>query len=703
MPDQKLEQRKFLWRQVDFTVASLHFVRLYIERKVLVGEQGIILVAIPLVFEVLFLMTLGGLLAEAEAKAEEIEHSRKIMVETDGLIAMAHLCAASLFQYHTTQSLKARDEYDRTIDEMPVRFARLEELVGNDPVEKKHIDNIRPRLALGIKVMREMRAAADDRESLHEVWKAHHLTKDLFKFLRGLIVGMQQVTIIERSKHPNSPEELAKDRLVVKQFVVIGVALNIFVALAAAAIFTRNLARRVEVLTENTVRLSTGGKLLEPQHGEDEIARLDSFFHSMAKRLREQEELLRASEERTRSTIQNMLVGLVIIDDDGTINSINKRTEELFELSESEIKGRRITSLFADTDNMTIDSFLAKIASEAMGRVSDMTGRRKSGTFPIEVALTKMQTVEGTKLVLNILDVTERYEVERLKKELLSMVSHDLRTPPTSVHSSLSLLGTGAYGKLNDGGMELIENSEAEVDRLIALIGDLLDIARMEAGKLDLNYDERNLTSVIESSVKALKVLADMNKVKFKIPDEDFIVTIDGDRIVQVLVNLLSNALKFSPQNSVIEVGVERKEGNVEVSVIDQGPGIPSEFEARIFQRFEQAGKDESGTGDASGSSQNSSQNAHSSLGEGHHSAGNEQDSPGNNSSANEDSSSNGPFVPSLTSKASPDGKRVSQGTGLGLAICRGIIECHGGAIGARNNLNGGSTFWFSVPADPTT
>jgi PAS domain S-box len=626
-------------------------------------------------------MTLGWLLAEAEAKAEQIEHSRKIMVETDGLIAMAHLCAASLFQYHTTQSIKARDEYDKTIDEMPKRFARLEALVGNDPVEKPHIDNIRPRLALGIKVMREMRAAADDRESLHEVWKVHHLTKDLFKFLRGLIGGMQQVTIIERSKHPNSPEELAKDRLVVKQFVVIGVGLNIFLALAAAAFLTRNLTRRVEVLTENTVRLSEGKKLLEPQRGEDEIARLDSFFHNMAKRLKEQEELLRASEERTRSTIQNMLVGLVIIHDDGTIDSINKRTEELFEVSESEIRGERITSLFADTENMTIDSFLSKITLEAMGRVSDMTGKRKSGTFPIEVALTKMQTVEGTKLVLNILDVTERYEVERLKKELLSMVSHDLRTPLTSVHSSLSLLGTGAYGKLNDSGMELIENSEAEVDRLIALIGDLLDIARMEAGKLDLNYDERNLTNVIENSVNAVKILADMKKVKFKIPDEDFMVTIDGDRIVQVLVNLLSNALKFSPQNSVIEIGVERKDSNVEVSVSDQGPGIPSEFQNRIFQRFEQAGKESPGNGGDS--------------------AGKRDTDNGDVHSGNEESASINREVPSLSSQPTPDGKRVSQGTGLGLAICRGIIECHGGVIGARNNPEQGSTFWFSVPAKP--
>lgn len=306
-------------------------------------------------------------------------------METDGLIAMAHLCAASLFQYHTTQSERARQDYDRTIDEMPVRFARLEKLVENDPIEKRRLATLRPRLQFGIDVMKEMRAAIDDFESIREIWKAHHLTKDLFKFLRGLIGGMQEVTIIERAKHPNSPEELAKDRLVVKQFVAAGVVLNILFALAAATILARRLTHRVEVLTENTVRLSEGKELIAPDRGEDEIARLDSFFHSMAKRLKEQEELLRASEERTRSTIQNMLVGLVIINNDGTINSINKRTEELFEVSESEIKGGKITSLFADADNMTIDSFLAKIASEAMGRVSDMTGKRKSGTFPIEV------------------------------------------------------------------------------------------------------------------------------------------------------------------------------------------------------------------------------------------------------------------------------------------------------------------------------
>jgi signal transduction histidine kinase len=225
-----------------------------------------------------------------------------------------------------------------------------------------------------------------------------------------------------------------------------------------------------------------------------------------------------------------------------------------------------------------------------------------------------------------------------MKREFIAMVSHDLRTPLTSIQGFLSLLDAGVYGQISDSGMESLEIADSSISRLIKLVNDLLDAERLESGKMELNLGTCSILHLFESSADAVETFADQQGVKLTVvapSHEHDSVYADGDRLIQVLVNLLSNAIKFSASGTKVTLASIPVEDMIELQVIDEGRGIPAEFLDSVFERFKQVKKSDS---------------------------------------------------------------KNRKGTGLGLAICKAIIEKHGGQIGVRSEEGKGSTFWFRIP-----
>jgi signal transduction histidine kinase len=230
----------------------------------------------------------------------------------------------------------------------------------------------------------------------------------------------------------------------------------------------------------------------------------------------------------------------------------------------------------------------------------------------------------------------ELAELEKFKRELTAMVTHELRTPLTSIQGVLTLLRLGALGELPKLAGERVVVAEANSQRLIRLINDLLDIERMEAGKLEMHPEPCSTQEIIDQSIEAVREFASQNRVMIENDKTQCWVNADAERIVQVVINFLSNAIKYSEKESRVTVATKvLGDGFVEVRVTDSGRGIPPEAIHRIFEKFEQVdGKD----------------------------------------------------------------RREKKGTGLGLAICKGIIDQHQGKIGVDSEVGKGSTFWFKLP-----
>lgn len=234
-------------------------------------------------------------------------------------------------------------------------------------------------------------------------------------------------------------------------------------------------------------------------------------------------------------------------------------------------------------------------------------------------------------------DITQRKQVDRLKNEFISTVSHELRTPLTSIRGSLGLIAGGVAGEIPDRARSMIDIAYKNSERLVRLINDILDIEKIESGKMVFQFKPLELAPLIEASVEANRAYGAQYNVGFIIRalPRDILVNADADRLTQVLTNLLSNAVKFSPSGGRVEIEVTRHAALVRVAVHDDGPGIPEEFKPRIFQKFAQA--------DASDT-------------------------------------------------------RQKGGTGLGLSIVKAIVEKHGGNIGFRSAEGGGTTFYFELP-----
>jgi signal transduction histidine kinase len=241
--------------------------------------------------------------------------------------------------------------------------------------------------------------------------------------------------------------------------------------------------------------------------------------------------------------------------------------------------------------------------------------------------------------VINNMD--ELKSLDQAKSDFLSITSHELRTPMTSIKGSLNLLASGMMGPIDPTCMKLINVAELETDRLIRLINDLLDLAKIEAGKLPLSTEWRNWAEIVERTAESLTGFASKAGVRIASQAIDtrhdsFEVFADADRVQQVLTNLISNAIKFSPEGSTVTIAHSIAEnGDFLVHVTDQGPGISAEDQSLIFEKFRQG-----------------------------------------------------------TSVENP----LVKGTGLGLAICKALVEEHGGHLGVESHLGLGSTFWFTLP-----
>ncbi|MEM8677659.1 MAG: ATP-binding protein [Cyanobacteria bacterium P01_G01_bin.67] len=242
-------------------------------------------------------------------------------------------------------------------------------------------------------------------------------------------------------------------------------------------------------------------------------------------------------------------------------------------------------------------------------------------------------------------DISDRKAIERMKDEFISVVSHELRTPLTSIHSSLKILATGRLGSLSSQGERMLTIADQQTERLVHLVNNVLDLQRIQSGKITMNKQACQANELMREAVQAMTTLAQEQGIKLFFQPNNFVVWADRDYIVQTLTNLVSNAIKFSPSNSTVILSAikpqsksQRKQASssyIIFAVKDQGQGIPQDRLETIFERFQQVDSSDS---------------------------------------------------------------RKKGGTGLGLAICRQIVEGHGGQIWAESCLAKGSTFYFTLP-----
>jgi PAS domain S-box-containing protein len=351
---------------------------------------------------------------------------------------------------------------------------------------------------------------------------------------------------------------------------------------------------------------------------------------------------VRALNARQQAIFDGAVDGMLVLDHDGGICELNPSITRLFGYAESELVGRHNTVLIEDAPDIEASqAWLRQVPPAGAGRAGqrrEFIGRRKDGsTFPTDVAISRFADVGEPFYIAVIRDITHRKRVEAMKTEFVSTVSHELRTPLTSIGGSLGLLASGAVGQLNDKAARLVSIAHTNCERLVRLINDILDIEKIESGNMAFDMRRLQVAPLVQRTVGANRGFAEGHRVSLTMhvtPWPQFVMG-DPDRLEQVLTNLVSNAIKHSPEGGEVEVWCEQRATMARIEVRDRGPGVPHGFRDRIFGRFAMADSSDS---------------------------------------------------------------RTRGGTGLGLAIAREIAERHGGTVDFADRQGGGTVFFLELP-----
>lgn len=368
---------------------------------------------------------------------------------------------------------------------------------------------------------------------------------------------------------------------------------------------------------------------------------LENKVREVTEPLKREKTKLENEQVRTQSVLANMAEGVVIVDDHGRVLMMNAVAEEIYGVKLKDIAGQPLTKFVKEEHLVALASEIA--TPDDRGVKAGVDVKAKGGTMRALRASTAVVQNEAGKtvgMVSAVTDVAKHKELERMEREFVAHVTHELRAPLSSIRASLEILQGEFTGKLDEDQTRMINTALKNADRLDDLIKSILDFSKIESGQMTVYPKPVEPGKMAQEAVDSMQPWCVKKGLQLSLELEQGLPKVSADygRVVQVLVNLLSNAIKFSPAAGKISVrvarGVDRLERSVLFAVQDMGPGIPKQEQARIFEKFVQIAAGEKNIG----------------------------------------------------------------GTGLGLAIAKALVHLHKGQLWVESDIGRGAVFNFSLP-----
>ncbi len=420
--------------------------------------------------------------------------------------------------------------------------------------------------------------------------------------------------------------------------IKIGIVLQVLLLVCISLWMRYDIATRLAALKENLTRFAEQKALHPRVGGKDEIARLDSAFHKMV------ESVIDAANKK-KAIFDNASDVICRVDEKQNVLAVNKACETVLGYEPKDLIGKNIEYIILDDDKARVRKHFAEVATEGAKEKGHLQEQfevrvRRKNTSVVET-LWSIQWSEAERSSFCVVhDITVRKQADRLRQEILQMVSHDLRTPLATVSGFFEMAQEGFVGKLSAEGMKDVSGCLAASASMVELIRNLLDIEKIEAGMLELGRKNLPLIEIFVQVVGAVTPDADERSVKIQAPEDvTWNVYVDEDRCVQVLTTLLKGAINSSPPgSSVIVDACTMGDDFIEIQVVDHGQLVSDEFAQTIFDPFAQM---------------------------------------------------------------SYSGHKRARDSGMGLAVCKALIELHGGAISFTSE-EGTNKFVITLPTKPS-
>jgi PAS domain S-box-containing protein len=586
-----------------------------------------LLVIVPLCLQLAYVAVLLFNFSDAEKEGDAEAASVKALGQTTMIFNDALNAASSLLMAHQLKDESYQQDFGRRINLLVQHRDQLANTVESNPEQARE----NAAFISVIDETKDLLVQASGPDALAQPLMRFRALAKLKKFMGRLNVAETEIRAQRLAALERSHEEQVQTRERLRLVVEIGSSLNILVVLTIVLISSRVFSKRMHALMINTTNIGTGKPLGEALGGSDELAHLDSVLHQLSKELS-------LSRQKERATIENAAEIISSLDKDLRITQINSAVMKILGLRPDAALGASFVSLAHDDDKKIVLASLENCKATYVETSFEARLRTQQGQYRF-MSLTARWSEDAQSVFCFASDITERKESEKLKADVLAMINHDLRSSLNSLSITLELLTDGHLGELSEKSKKMITKADGSVKMLQGMISDLIEVDKIESLNFVLKCEKTPLSAIIQQAVDLMYGLAESKNIRIIIDAGELSIEADALRLRRVVLNLLNNAIKFSPVGATIFISGRETAGGgstpIEVRVIDQGPGIPAGKVDFVFEKFKQL-------------------------------------------------------------EGSPE---EHLGSGLGLSICKAIVLAHGGKIGVDSaGPGGGSIFWFRIP-----
>jgi len=418
----------------------------------------------------------------------------------------------------------------------------------------------------------------------------------------------------------------------INEILAVGTAVSLTITILIGILIAQTMTRPISDMRRQAQEMAKGNFSRKVRvYGNDELGQLAVAFNHLTNRLQESQASTEGERRKLASVLENMTDGVISTDRKGRVVLINEPALYMLKMTENLVLNRPISSVLGLEKDYTFEDLVEIKESLAL----DFSTPERSYVLRASFSVTQKETGFVNGLVVVLHDNTEQEKIEMERREFVSNVSHELRTPLTTMRSYLEALADGAWQD-KEIAPSFLHVTQTETERMIRLVEDLLKLSRMDSRDYDLNKEWVEFNTFFGSIIDRFE-LSKSQEVYFQrlFHQSQLFVEIDPDKMTQVIDNIISNALKYSPDGGDIYFSVSQLDKYIKVTISDDGMGIPIENVNRIFDRFYRADRARS---------------------------------------------------------------RAMGGTGLGLAISREMIIAHGGEIWAESEEHKGTTIFFTLP-----
>lgn len=601
-----------------------------------------LLVSIPLIANFILYMEMQKRVASLEQVIKELGERRDIMTRTNSIITNQYFGIQSLLQFKMFGIQRERQNCERFLNAMGREIEPLSKLIisalGNPPLAQRlQYQHSEFRTAL-----KNSQFNMDEQNQIASFFDDLERNQRLKRCMIGYLSTLHDISDEARVAFEKSTTDEETSKAQLKRVYDLGLLLNSLSVIAFAAIIGFFMVRKVEILGENFERFANNKPLLPPMRELDELAELDRRFREMATSIEQfrklQGEMLQtiaSSRDELQTVIDTLPSALFITDEKGSVEFINKFAEKLLEINLEYFATDGLVKAFRYKKELRSNfmPMLLRDARENPIELEAMTSDKE--IVPVRVSITPFGMESETKYLVNVVDETEAFKLKQVKSDFFSMISHDMRTPLTTISGILQLAIADAYGEISDTAKSKFTTGLSSSSLLLDMINRLLRIEKLAGSSIELHLQTADIADIVKNVEQVVSPQIESRGLKLLIDAQPCTTKVDKDYILEVIMNLVTNAMKYSPEDGVIKL-LAKTDNDKEIllEVLDQGPGVPHSKRTVVFERFKQADRE----------------------------------------------------------------RDTKIGFGLGLAICKSIVMQHGGSIGVDDAPNGGARFWVRLP-----